>query len=105
VAHATDDKNYAEFELDSDNFSRTLVVNGKARELIKRKHGISMQPVEATLQISITPAGIVQRIRNLGAWSVLDQWSDPSLAKGSFGFLIHGRDEVSLSNFSFTGSE
>jgi serine/threonine-protein kinase len=105
VAHAIDDKNYAEFELDSDTFTRTLVVNGKAKELVKRKHGISLQPVEATLQITITPAGIVQKIQKLGSWSVLDSWMDSSLHQGSFGFLIRGHDEVALSGFGFTGAE
>jgi tetratricopeptide (TPR) repeat protein len=105
VAHAIDEKNYVEFELDSDTFTRALVVNGKAKELVKRKHGISLQPVEATVQVTITPAGIVQRIQKLGSWSVLDSWTDSTLHEGRFGFLVRGHDEVSLSGFGFTGLE
>ena len=105
VAHVVDEKNYAEFELDTDTFSRIMVTNGKSRELVKQKHGMTLQPVEATLQITITPAGIVQKIQKPDGWAVLDSWMDTALHEGRFGFLVRGRDEVNLSGFSFTGSE
>jgi serine/threonine protein kinase len=105
VAHVIDDKNYAQFELDGDYFYRTLVTNGKSKELIKRKHGLAMQPVGATLQITISPAGIVQRIQTPKGWFPLDSWVDPSLHEGRFGFLIRGHDEVNLAGFSFVGAE
>ena len=106
VAHLTDEKNYAEFEIDSDNFIRRLVTDGHGKELVKRKHGIPMQSgVGATIQMIVSSAGIVQRIQRSDGWAPLDSWADPSLHEGRFGFNIRGRDEVNLSNFSFTGSE
>jgi hypothetical protein len=103
VAHVLDDKNYALFELDSDNFSRTLVIDGKGKELVKKKHGLKMDAVGGALQITISPAGIVQRIHTSAGWLPLDSWMGAALHEGSFGFLIRGRDEVNLSDFSFTG--
>ena len=66
VAHVLDDKNYAEFELDSDNFTRALVINGKAKELVKRKHGMSLRPVRRPCRSPSLPSGIVQRIIDAG---------------------------------------
>ncbi len=105
VAHVIDDKNYAEFEIDGENFTRSLVTNGKSKELVKHKHGLVMQGVGATLQITISPAGIVQRVRGTSGWTALDSWMGTALHEGRFGFLIRGRDEVDLEGFSFTGSE
>jgi hypothetical protein len=106
VAHQIDEKNYVEFELDGDNFIRRQVENGKGKDVMKRKHGLTMQSgVAATLQVSITPAGIVQRIQTPNGWAPLDSWMDTSLVHGRFGFDIRGRDEVNLSGFSFTGAE
>jgi hypothetical protein len=82
-----------------------FISDGKSREMVKRKHGLSMQPIAATLQINVSPAGIVQRIQTANGWTVLDSWMGQALHEGRFGFLIKGRDEVSLSGFSFTGSE
>ena len=105
VAHVTDDKNYAQFELDGEYYYRILVTNGKSKELVKKKHGVAMQPVGATLQVTVSPAGIVQKVQASGAWTVLDSWMGTALHEGRFGFMIRGRDEVNLSGFSFVGSE
>ncbi len=105
VAHVVDEKNYAEFELDSENFTRSLVTNGKSNALVKRKHGLPLETVSATLQVTISPAGIVQRIQEPKGWAVLDSWMGTALHEGNFGFMLRGRDEMNLSGFSFTGSQ
>jgi hypothetical protein len=105
VAHVINEKNFAEFEIDGEYFYRRLVTDGKNKELVKKKHGLSMQQgVSAAVQVSISPAGIVQRIQGPSGWAVLDSWMDPALHEGRFGFMIRGRDEVNLSGFSFVGS-
>jgi len=106
VAHVVNDKNYVEFELDSENFYRRQIVDGKGRELIRRKHGVAMpNGIGATIQTKISLTGIVQSIQRGDGWAVLDSWMDPALHEGRFGFLIKGRDEVNLSAFWFAGSE
>ena len=106
VAHVTDDRDYAEFEVDSEYFYRRLVTGGKSREILKKKHAVAMEDgLAATVQLTISPAGIVQRIHKPDGWVPLDSWMDPALREGRFGFLIRGRDEVNLSAFWFSGSE
>ena len=103
VAHVIDDRNYAQFELDNDYFYRILVTDGKGKELVKKKHKLKMEEVGGALQVIISPAGIVQKIHTSAGWLALDSWMGTALHDGSFGFLIRGRDEVSLSDFSFIG--
>jgi hypothetical protein len=106
IAHQVNEKNYVEFEIDNEYFYRRQVVEGKSKDLVKRKHGLQMQSgVAATVQMTVTPNGIVQRAQGPEGWVVLDNWADPALAQGRFGFNIRGRDEVNLSGFSFTGIE
>ena len=106
VAHVVDDKNYAEFEIDDEYFYRLQVIDGKAKELAEKEHGLAMDSaVAATVQVTISPAGIVQRIHKPSGWVPLDSWMNPALHDGRFGFLIRGRDEVNLSAFWFSGSE
>jgi len=106
VAHVVNDKNYVEFEIDNENFYRRQVVDGKTKELLKRKHGLTMdQAVAASIQMVVSPAGIVNKLQRPDGWVVLDSWMDPALREGRFGFLIRGRDEVNLSAFWFAGSE
>jgi hypothetical protein len=106
VAHVVNEKNYVEFEVDNEFFYRRQVIDGKNREVLKKKHGLAMQPaIAATVQVTISPAGISQRIQRPDGWVALDNWADPVLHEGRFGFLIRGRDEVNLSGFWFSGSE
>jgi hypothetical protein len=106
VAHVVNDKNYVEFEIDNEYYYRRQVVDGKGKELLKRKHGLNMDSgVAASVQVVISPAGIVEKVQKPEGWAVLDSWMDPALQQGRFGFLIRGRDEVNLSAFWYTGSE
>jgi hypothetical protein len=106
VAHAVDERNYVEFELDDNNFSRSDVIGGKRKNTVKKKHGLNMQDgVSATIQVAVSPAGIVQKIQGPDGKTVIDTWQRPDLVNGRFGILIRGKDEVNLSGFSYVSSE
>ena len=79
------------------------MTDGKANQLVKKKHQLQMQEVGGALLITISPAGIVQKIHTSAGWLALDSWMGTALHEGSFGFLIRGKDEVNLSDFSFMG--
>jgi hypothetical protein len=58
--------------------------------------------LEATFQVEVTPRAIIHKIRKESEWVTVDAWEDPAgdFASGKFGFLISGRDQVALSDFS-----
>jgi len=99
-----DSRNYLLYELDHKNFWAEVVQNGKKFEREKMQHDLEKQKA-FTLQVEITPERCVHRIRNAsGQWMVLDSFSEPGrdFTKGKFGFLIQGKDEIGVSDFSFT---
>jgi hypothetical protein len=103
-----DDRNYVLFHLDKNDFRRIQLINGKRTELVKKPHGLSMvDSLSATVQVEVAPGSIVNRVRNGDQWVVLDSWSAPerNFIQGRFGIVINGKDEVHLSNFSFTPKE
>jgi hypothetical protein len=103
-----DDRNYVLFHLDKNDFRRIQLINGKRTELVKKPHGLSMvDSLSATVQVEVAPGSIVNRVRNGDQWVVLDSWSAPerNFVQGRFGIVINGKDEVHLSNFSFTAKE
>jgi serine/threonine protein kinase len=102
VLNRQDDRNYALFEMDKKNFYRSRVVNGKATELAKVPHG-GGDSGPWTILVEVSSQSIVHSIRKGDAWQPLDTWSETArdLAAGAFGFLIPGRDEIGLANFSF----
>ncbi|MBI3697602.1 MAG: PEGA domain-containing protein, partial [Acidobacteria bacterium] len=97
------EKNYALFQVDKKFFYRNLVVDGKSNELAKVNHGLK-NPEYYTIQIDVTPTGVVHKIHDGEKWITLDEWVDASrrFSEGKFGVLIPGSDQVALSNFSFT---
>ncbi len=104
VGHAGD-KNHALFEMDDRQFYRKQVTNGRTKELAKKPHGIPRQRfLTCTVQVKVSPESVVHRINVDGTWRDLDEWTDAEAAftAGPFGFLVRGRDEIGLSNFSVT---
>lgn len=98
-----DERNYLLFQLDKELFRRIQVVNGKKTEL-RKPHGLGLKDyVMATLQIEVTAAGVSHKVRKGEQWVALDTFTAPgqNFALGKFGFLIQGKDEVRLSDFSF----
>jgi len=98
-----DTYNYVLFQIDKNNFYRKQVVKGKTAELAKKPLGIEQAGnLEATSQVEVTPRAIIHKIRKESGWVTVDAWEDPAgdFAGGQFGFLINGRGQVALSDFS-----
>ncbi|HWQ56477.1 MAG TPA: protein kinase [Bryobacteraceae bacterium] len=107
VQHAGE-RNHALFEVDGKYFYRKQVVNGKTAELAKRPHGLPRQQyLTCTMQVKVSRDHVLHRINIGGQWSVLDDWSDPqaNFTQGPFGFVVHGKDEIGLSNFSVVAAQ
>jgi hypothetical protein len=103
-----DDRNYILFRLDKNDFRRIQRVNGKNTELVKKPHGLNMgDSLAATLQIEVTPGGIVVKARSGDQWVMLDSWVAPdrNFTQGRFGIFVSGKDEVRMAGFSFTPRE
>jgi hypothetical protein len=105
VARYSGEKSHVLFEADDKNFYRRLVANGKTTELVKKAHNLPRTPnLTCTLRIVISPTRLEHRLHVGDSWVLLDEWNAPdgNFTSGPFGFLIRGRDEIGLSNFSFT---
>jgi serine/threonine protein kinase len=100
VLNYTDANNYVLFQMDDNNFYRTVVKNGQkaAETKIPNKGG---KKSFQTLQIRVGQNEILHQIRQGDAWLVLDRWTQPgsNLTQGKFGFYIPGNDQVALSSF------
>src|SRR3984957_8437148 len=100
MLHYSDANNYDLFQIDENNFYRTIFRNGQKTDL-KFPHKSDKKSFH-TLQIRVTPAEIVHQIKQGDAWIALDHWTEPgtNLSSGKFGFYLPGGDQVSLSSFS-----
>jgi tetratricopeptide (TPR) repeat protein len=104
VLNYSDPKNYVLFQMDDNNFYRTVIRNGeKTDEIIVPDKGDKKS--FRTLLIRVNPTEIVHQIKHGDSWTVLDRWTQPgaNLSLGKFGFYIPGNDEVALSSFSHYG--
>ncbi len=101
VLNYTDSKNYVLFQMDDNNFYRSVIHNGsKTDEIIVPNKGEKKS--FRTLHIRVTPTEIVHQIKQGNSWTVLDRWTQPgaNLSLGKFGFYIPGNDQVALSSFA-----
>ncbi len=100
MLNCTDANNYVLFQMDDNNFYRTVVRNGQKGDETKVPHKGSKKSFR-TLQIQVGPNEIVHQIRQGESWMVLDRWTQPgsNLSLGRFGFYIPGNDQVALSGF------
>ena len=101
VLNYSDPKNYVLFQMDDNNFYRTVIRNGeKTDEIIVPDKGDKKS--FRTLQIRVSPTELVHQIKHGDHWTVLDRWTQPrtNLSLGKFGFYIPGNDQVALSNFA-----
>jgi serine/threonine protein kinase len=101
VLNCTDVNNYILFQMDDNNFYRTVIKNGQKGDEIKIPHKTEKKTFR-TIQIRVSPNEIIHQIRQGDSWMVLDRWtpSGSNLSLGKFGFYIPGNDQVSLSSFS-----
>ena len=101
VFNYADSKNYVLFQMDDDNFYRTVVRNGqKTDEIIVPDK--SDKKNSRTLHIRVTPTEIVHQVGHGDSWRVLDRWTQPgaNLSLGKFGFYLPGNDQVAISGFA-----
>jgi len=104
VLNYKDPKNYVLFQIDENNFYRSVIRNGeKADEIIVPNKGGKKS--FRTFGIRVSPSALVSQIKQGDSWTVLDRWTQPGadLSLGKFGFYIPGSDEVALSSFSHYG--
>ena len=101
VLNYTDSKNYVLFQMDENNFYRTVVRNGAKTDEIKVPDKGDRKSFR-TLQIRVSPTELVQQIKHGDSWTILDRWTQPgtNLSLGKFGFYIPGNDQVALSGFA-----
>jgi hypothetical protein len=99
----TDNRNYAEFEIDNNNFVSRVIQNGKTFERTKTRIRETERPKQFTILIDVSDEHIVHKLRQAGGWAPLDAWSEPGkrFSEGKFGFQVQGNDEIGLSDFKF----
>ena len=100
VLNCIDANDYVLFQMDENNFYRTVVRNGQKGGETKVPHKGDKKSFR-TLQIRVGPNEITHQIRQGESWVVLDRWTQPgsNLSLGKFGFYIPGNDQVALSSF------
>jgi hypothetical protein len=100
VLNCIDVSNYILFEMDDNNFYRTVIHNGQKGDEIKIPHKTDKKSFR-TFQIRVGPNEIVHQIRQGEGWVVLDRWTTPgsNLSLGRFGFYLPGSDQLALSSF------
>jgi tetratricopeptide (TPR) repeat protein len=101
VLNYTDSKNYVLFQMDDNNFYRSVIHNGSKTDEIIVPHKGEKKGLR-TLHIRVSPTELVHQIKHGDSWIVLDRWTQPSvnLSLGKFGFYIPGNDQVTLSSFA-----
>jgi serine/threonine protein kinase len=100
MLNCTDANNYVLFQMDDNNFYRTVVRNGQKGDETKIPHKGDKKSFH-TIQVRVSPNEIVHMIRQGESWFVLDRWTQQgsNLTLGRFGFYIPGNDQVALSSF------
>jgi|CZKY01.1.fsa_nt_gi serine/threonine protein kinase len=100
VLNCIDANDYVLFQMDENNFFRTVVRSGQKGDETKVPHKGDKKSFR-TLQIRVGPNEITHQIRQGESWVVLDRWTQPgsNLSLGKFGFYIPGNDQVALSSF------
>jgi hypothetical protein len=101
VLNYADPRNYVLFQMDDNNFYRTVIRNGqKADEIIVPDKNDKKS--FRTLQVRVSPTEIVHLIKHGESWTVLDRCTQPgtNLTLGKFGFYLPGNDQLALSSFS-----
>jgi hypothetical protein len=99
-----DARNYAFFELEKNKITRREVVNGRDRKLGDNKFP-DQEAIQ--VQIDVRNGALIHRVNVGGNWTVVDNWVDGArnFGEGRFGFVVEGKDEIALSNFTFVPSK
>jgi LPXTG-motif cell wall-anchored protein len=100
VLNCVDANNYVLFQMDENNFYRTVIRNGEKGDEIKIPHKGEKKAFR-TFQVRVGPNEITHQIRQGENWVLLERFSQAgsNLSLGRFGFYIPGNDQVALSSF------
>ncbi len=101
VLNYSDPKNYVLFQMDENNFYRTVIHNGQKTDAIIVPHKGDKKSFR-TLHVRVSATEIVHQVKQGYSWTVLDRCTQPgvNLGLGKFGFYIPGNDEVAVSSFA-----
>ena len=101
VLNYNDPKNYVLFQMDDNNFYRTVIRNGEKTDEITIPDKGEKKSFR-TLLVRVSPTEVVHQIKHGDSWTVLDRWMQPrtNFGLGKFGFYIPGNDELALSSFA-----
>jgi len=99
VVNYVDAQNYILFQMDENNFYRSVLRNGQKTDEAKFPFKNEKKSFHS-IQIHISPTEIDHQIKAGDSWVALDKWSGTNLSGGKFGFYIPGGDQVALSSFN-----
>ncbi|MGA7382039.1 MAG: protein kinase [Terriglobales bacterium] len=99
VVNYVDAQNYILFQMDENNFYRSVLRNGQKTDEAKFPFKNEKKSFH-TIQIHISNTEIDHQVRNGDGWVGVDKWSGTNLSGGKFGFYLPGSDQVALSNFN-----
>lgn len=97
----TSPRDYVLFQMDENNFYRSVFRNDQESEQAKIPHKIQKKAFQ-TMRIRVTPSEIVHEIKDGDTWFTLDRFASPGpdLSVGRFGFNLPGKDQVAIMNFN-----
>jgi len=97
-----DNRSLGMFELEKNKLVRK---EGTGKKLADSAKFDSQEVFQ--VRIAIANGSVVHSINIGGNWTVVDNWQDAArnFADGRFGFQVDGKDEIAISNFSFTPSK
>jgi tetratricopeptide (TPR) repeat protein len=101
VLNYTDPRNYIIFQIDDNNFYRTVIRNGEKLNEVKVPQKGDKKGFRS-FRIRVTSTEIVHQIQRGEDWPVIDRLTDPgaNLSLGRFGFYLPGEDQVALAGFA-----
>jgi tetratricopeptide (TPR) repeat protein len=101
VLNYHDPKNYVLFQMDDNNFYRTVIRRGEKTDEIIVPDKNDKKSFR-TIETRVSAAELVHLIKHGDRWTVLDRWTQPGTnpSLGKFGFYMPGSDEVALSSFA-----
>ncbi len=99
VVNYTDPQNYVLFQMDDNNFYRSVVRAGQKTDEAKVPYKSEKKSFH-TIQIHVSPGEIDHQVKNGDIWAPLDKLGGANLSAGKFGFYIPGGDQVALSSFN-----
>ncbi len=99
VVGQKDNRSLGLFELEKNKLVRK---DGNGKKLAESSKFESQEVFQ--VRITVSNGAVVHAINLGGNWTVEDNWQDASrnFADGRFGFQVEGRDEIAITNFSFT---